>query len=95
LKRFRSGEAIGIPFRCSFQKFGIRWGLFEKVVSLLLLREGYESRTGFEDCNQGRVSRFEESGPFQERASAGGRVAEKVSSKGSEGSRVGQGNSGG
>ena len=28
------GFVIGIPFRCSFQKCGIRWGLFEKVVSL-------------------------------------------------------------
>jgi hypothetical protein len=25
-----------IPFRCSFQKCGIRWGLFEKMVSLFI-----------------------------------------------------------
>jgi hypothetical protein len=31
---------IGIPFRCSFEKCGIRWVLFEKVVSLLLLEIG-------------------------------------------------------
>lgn len=30
-------SVIEIPFRCSFQKCGIRWGLFEIVVSLLLL----------------------------------------------------------
>ena len=30
-------KARGIPFRCSIGFCGIRWGLFGKVVSLLLL----------------------------------------------------------